>query len=211
MRRFKLTIEEGAVLRIDLPGSSRIEVFEKELVFAELGRALHRNSVIIRLVGPDLEAQPPVTVQNVSISFHKMMYEDFLGAGTEPPHLAVACNAGIRESWYPAIARLLELNIPTAITGYDLMDVAGGLKELNRHFTPRPHVIVDGENPFASCPVIGTVLKIKGTPVEKHPVVAEVAKVEKQLQAETMKITHNMLFPFDGALNKCWYLFRGVS
>merc|ERR1712137_1511229 len=104
IRSFALRFDPGELVRIDIAGSSTAELRHSELVFTELGRALHRHEVNIRLVGPDLpEDANHAGFRNVSVTLHKMQYEDLLTARTGDesslpslPHLVIAFNAGIQ-------------------------------------------------------------------------------------------------------------------
>ncbi|CAJ1425407.1 unnamed protein product [Effrenium voratum] len=148
IRSFNLTLEEK-VTKIDLVGSRVLELANLELVYEELGRAFPGNFVHLRLVGPELNDQLPgaVDVENVRLSFHRMLYQDFISSNG-PPHLAMAFHAGLQEysTWQPALEALVQLRVPSCVTGYSLLDISQGLAHLMRR---DPKMIRQGVNSFA--------------------------------------------------------------
>mmetsp|Transcript_28786 Transcript_28786/g.75834 ORF Transcript_28786/g.75834 Transcript_28786/m.75834 type:complete len:819 (-) Transcript_28786:177-2633(-) len=147
-------------LRIDVAGASNLETMSVEMeAFAELARAFPGSKIHLRLVGPELQVDQEVGLgscgtDNLCVSSHKFLYQDFLASqqGSKDAHLpdiVVAPNAGIRESWYPAIQRVCELSLPLMFTGYDLADTFAGLQDLFREMPSLPRVVRDGRNPFA--------------------------------------------------------------
>ena len=151
-------------LRVDVVGA---QVAEQATLsaggFAEVARAFPACDVYLRLIGPEVDTDAareaiaacknnPVTLR---ISSHRMLYQDFCAQQTdgEPePDIVFAPNAGVRESWYPAIQKVCELNIPLMITGYDLHDAVASLRPLYQNLPKRPRVVRDGCNPFAGWP-----------------------------------------------------------
>lgn len=147
-------------LRVDVAGASALETLcVEEDAFAELAHAFPKSKIHLRLVGPALKVDSNFGLgcsgtDNLCVSCHKFLYEDFLASlqGVEDAHLpdiVVAPNAGLRESWYPAIQRVCDLSLPLMFTGYDFTDVLFGLQELLNGLPSSPRVVRDGSNPFA--------------------------------------------------------------
>ncbi|CAL1165033.1 unnamed protein product [Cladocopium goreaui] len=154
LRRFELPL--GEVVRIDLVGSRKLELSEIQLLYQELCRAFELQHLELRLVGPELPEIPQgdagaFRIDNLRITFYRMFYQDFLSA-LGPPHMAVAFHAGIHEydSWSPALYSLIQLRVPTVITGYSLADISKGLQAM-RSKGINPSLLYQGVNSFASC------------------------------------------------------------
>mmetsp|Transcript_52812 Transcript_52812/g.103261 ORF Transcript_52812/g.103261 Transcript_52812/m.103261 type:complete len:290 (-) Transcript_52812:54-923(-) len=147
-------------LRIDLVGAWILEALVLEHgCFAELARGLSSTDVILRLVGPELQVGDLKTVRerlaglgvsSMRLSVHKKTYQEVLEKTNEKamPHLVVAPDAGIRESWFPALHMVCDRGVPLMATGYDLWDAAGDLACLCENLPRKPKVLADGRNPF---------------------------------------------------------------
>ena len=144
-------------LRVDVVGAQVAEQAALSAgAFAEIARAFPASEVLLRLIGPDLdmdavgEPHAPIGETNLHVSSHRMLYQDFRAHDGGPePDIVVAPNAGVRESWYPAIQQICALNIPFMVTGYDLLDAVASLKPLFQDLPQPPCVVRDGQNPFA--------------------------------------------------------------
>lgn len=154
LRRFELPL--GEVIRIDVVGPRKLELSEIQLLYQELCRAFELQHLELRLVGPELPEMPQgdagaFCIDNLRITFYRMFYQDFLSA-LGPPHMAVAFHAGIHEydSWSPALYSLIQLRVPTVITGYSLADISKGLQAM-RSKGINPSLLYQGVNSFASC------------------------------------------------------------
>jgi len=224
MRRFDIVVAPGEILRIDLPGSACRELLFVKDVLAELGRAFPENKLHVRLVGPNLDLdklESPFKVANVTAFFHKAMYEEVLAADGTAPHLAVAFIAGIRESWFAAIRLVIKMRVPMAITGFDLEDVAGGLRELFDKCDPEPKVVMDGVNPFGSRMSVDMkrqegYVRLDPTPIEDHPVIERARSIQSELAAgkfqKSVEQSMESMLPglgSDKGINTYWYLIHG--
>ena len=146
IRKFGLEFDAGSTVRIDIPGSEAQE--SQKGIWNELGHALPFNEIQLRLVGPRIEERSAEHTNNLTITWHKCLYEDLLDNGACSPHLVVAFNAGIRDSWQSVVTTLMEKSIPFVITGFDVTDVGVGLKTIWLDFNLKPHIVLDGMNPF---------------------------------------------------------------
>jgi len=218
-------------LLVDLPGSRVLELTDLELVYAELGRAFPGRPVRLRMVGPELGRGLPcgrrrLQIDNVCITFHKRLYQDFLSKGRTPPHFAVAFHAGIQmhASWPPALHVLASLGIPTVVTAYSLTDAVAGLRQLRHCCSWQPHIIKEGVNHFACSERLIVDERTESVRLAEGLSAAE-GQVDRVLQtarrdeedvvrAGGLEQLESRVGPERSeivAINSWWYIFRGVD
>lgn len=139
-------------------GAAKAECSMPHVLFSDLPALLGHTELL--LVGPNAlepacgrDAVPDPNRNcsgQLSVQVEKSLYHSSKSAS---PSLALALNAGLQSSygrhWLPTIKLLLEMRIPTVITGYNADDVVGGLACMLAHGL-RPRLVFGGRNPFGS-------------------------------------------------------------
>lgn len=220
IRMFRLEFDVGTTVRIDIPGSREQEM--QKGIWNELRNGLASYNICLRLVGPELEEAPAVQTGSMTITSHKCMYEDLIDQSDAIPHLVVAFNAGICDSWMPVVTRIIQKKVPMAITGFDIIDVASGLTSIWTECDLKPQVVHDGLNPFGcafdmnlwgdssreSLPLEATHDLASAHPVIEH--------AHQLLEAETELDTASFVKLMGAGdslkrttINKAWLLIRG--